>query len=55
MHLLQNFHLVKQNATVPSPMSSTATTKVDKNNNMYKAAMEFVVEFKRKKVGKGKE
>ncbi|RCH86230.1 hypothetical protein CU098_004340 [Rhizopus stolonifer] len=35
--------------TPPSPASSTAT-EVDKNNDTYKAAMEFVVGFKQKKV-----
>ncbi|KAI9347835.1 hypothetical protein BD770DRAFT_413449 [Pilaira anomala] len=35
--------------TPPAPASSTAR-KVDKNNDTYKAAMEFVVGFKQKKV-----
>lgn len=52
MYLLQNLHLpknkkTKKSAIVPSPSSST--TKADKDN-AYKVAMEFVVQFKQKKM-----
>ncbi|CAO0789318.1 unnamed protein product [Mucor circinelloides] len=47
IYLLQNLHLPKKSAIVPSPSSST--TKADKDN-AYKAAMEFMVEFKQKKM-----
>ena len=42
--------LNEKNTNVPPP----ATSIVDRNNNMYEEAMEFVAEFKQKKVEEGK-
>jgi hypothetical protein len=42
--------LNEKNTNVPPPATST----VDRNNNMYEEAMEFVAEFKQKKVEEGK-